>query len=238
MPFFPSQSCLAVLGFLTGLLATAPPALAQLADPQQRFIAVTGSATIDAPPDIARVSVGVITQKRDAAAAMEENAKAMQALFAVLAEVGIAPRDIQTTQLSLYPVWERDAPHDRAAEISAYRVQHGVTVTLREIAMLGPLLDRLVKGGARDITHIGFGFSDPEALRVAAREAAMADAIARAELFARMAGATLGPVLTIEEVAADNAAYVARVVASAEGVPVAPGEADISASVSVVFALE
>ncbi|MEM8741300.1 MAG: SIMPL domain-containing protein [Pseudomonadota bacterium] len=226
------------------LVVTPWPALAQTVTPQAegiaRFVEVTGTATIDAVPDLAWLTVGVTTQERDAARAMTENATAMQALFAIIAEAGVAPSDVATTQIALYPVWERDSVRNRAPEISGYRAQNSVTVTLRDIAALGPLLDSLVKGGAREIAGIGFGLSDRDALMVAARRAAMADAIARAQLYAEAAGARLGPVLTIREQSYSAVPSYApqRAMVTAEAVPVAPGETGITATVSAVFALE
>ena len=73
------------------------------------------SAEIDAVPDLATVTAGVETQAATAAEALGANSQAMAAVFAALEAAGIARRDLQTSQLSLSPVYEpyRDGAEER-----------------------------------------------------------------------------------------------------------------------------
>ena len=99
-------STAAALLLLGGATLATPPVLA---DDVGRSIAVTGSAEVLAPPDLATISAGVQTQAGTAAQALAENATAMTEVFAELGGLGIARADMQTSQLSLDPVWEQPA---------------------------------------------------------------------------------------------------------------------------------
>jgi hypothetical protein len=110
------------------------------------------------------------------------------------------------------------------------------------VKTLGPALDALVTAGANQINAISFSLRDPKPLLAAAREQAVADAIARAQTLTKAAGVTLGPILTIQEGGADvpRPVYVAaRLMAGAPPpTPTAAGEQSVTASVSIVFEIK
>ena len=85
------------------LLAATLPAAAQ--EPP-RQVTVTGAAEADAVPDLATVTAGVETEAPTAAEALAANSEVMRAVFAALEAAGIERRDMQTSQLTLNPVWE------------------------------------------------------------------------------------------------------------------------------------
>ena len=64
-------------------------------------IAVTGYGEAAGPPSIARVNVGVETRAVDAATAIAEANTRMRSVIAALGKAGIAPADLQTSNLSL-----------------------------------------------------------------------------------------------------------------------------------------
>ena len=78
----------------------------------------------------------------------------------------------------------------------AFQANNTVTVRVREIARLGEMIDALAGAGANRLYGIGFEVSEPRAALDAARREAVADARAKAELYAEAAGVTLGPVMT------------------------------------------
>jgi uncharacterized protein YggE len=114
-----------------------------------------------------------------------------------------------------------------------------VTVRLRDVGGLGSVVDSLAKAGANRLYGIGFELADPKTALATAREDAVADARARAELYARAAGVTLGPVLSIREAVEVPQPMMARAQAmEAAAPPVAQGTVALAAQVEVVFGLE
>ena len=84
-----------LIAFLS-TVAAASPALAaetRLIDvTNERWIEVTGEGAVSAAPDFARVTLGVTTAGKDAGEAMAANAKAANALVALIKSEGVAPR--------------------------------------------------------------------------------------------------------------------------------------------------
>ena len=115
-----------------------------------------------------------------------------------------------------------------------------VTARVRDIDQLGAVLDALVSAGATNIDGPSFDIADPEQLLGEARDAAVADALARARRYAAAAGVELGEILSIEEASSfvPPPRPMMRAEAMAADVPIAPGQTELSASVTVVFAIE
>ncbi|MEM6487378.1 MAG: SIMPL domain-containing protein [Pseudomonadota bacterium] len=208
---------------------TAPP----------RTVTVTGTGQATAAPDIARVTVGATAEAETAAGALDAASSIAATVLATLDQAGVAKGDRRTVGLTLSPVYDRRGPGE-APRIAGYAAANRLQVTVRDIARLGDLLDRLAEAGATDIGGIAFGIDDDAALADAARRAAVADARARATLYAEAAGAALGAVLAIVEggASAPHRAEIALATAAERSVPIAPGERAVSASVQVTFALE
>jgi uncharacterized protein YggE len=216
-------------------LALGVPAAAQ---ETPRQITVSGMAQVEAVPDLATITVGVTTRGDTAAAALSANSEAMTAVTAGLDAGGIAPRDRQTSQLNLSPVYADDRGGD-SPEITAYQADNTVTVRVREIAKLGATIDALTKAGANRLYGIGFEVSEPREALDGARREAVADARAKAELYAEAAGVTLGPVVSLSEGGGGGPQpYFARAEMADAAPPVSEGTVTLSATVEVVFAIE
>jgi uncharacterized protein YggE len=111
-------------------------------------------------------------------------------------------------------------------------------VTIRDLSKVGDILDRLVAAGATDVGNIAFLVSDPSKATDPAREATVADALRKAQLYARASGINLGRVAWIAEDSASAppipmAAVAARQMASA--VPISSGEDVIQVRITVGF---
>jgi hypothetical protein len=210
--------------------------------PLERTVTVAGRGSAPGAPDRAEIAAGVHTRADTAGAALAANTEAANRLFKALAEAGIAGRDIQTANLSVGPVYEQPSPQRGGApRIVGYQVTNQVRVVVRDLARLGHLLDTVVRAGANRLDGIRFAVSDPAAAADQARRAAVEDAKRRAALYVETAGARLGRVIQIAETAVHVPRPVmmrAEAIAAAAEVPVAPGENEITATVSVVFAIE
>ncbi|MBC7139449.1 MAG: SIMPL domain-containing protein [Defluviimonas sp.] len=218
--------------------AAAGPALAQAAE---GHITVTGNGSAEATPDMASVSLGVVTEAATAAGAMAANSAALTEVMATLAEAGIEPRDIQSSGLTLSPAYEdtyQGGPE--GPRVRGFVAQNMVTVRVRALGSLGGVLDAAVGQGANTLYGLGFGLQDPVPKLDDARREAIADARRKAELYALAAGVTLGEVVSIsEQVDYGRPMPEMRAASFAKdaGVPVAEGELNLTASVTVVYDL-
>jgi uncharacterized protein YggE len=158
----------------------------------------------------------------------------MERLLQALGSLGIASRDIQTINVSVSP--QRRPPKEgQPPEIVGYEVTNQVRVKVHDLSRLGRVLDQQVGQGANLVSGINFGVQEPAPLLDEARKRAMADARRKADLYAAGAGLKVGRVLSVRE--AGVAPPAPRAMMSA-AVPVAPGEQEIQASVTVTFTLE
>jgi uncharacterized protein len=227
-----------VLCGVVGVASAAAPTHAQA--PPARVV-VSGEGKVNVIPDLAQVRSGVTTNAKNVKEAVESNSRIMAAIITALTESGIAQKDVQTAQFSIQPVYSSQDQHSES-KLTAYRVSNQVIAKIRHIDKLGDVLERLAAAGATDVWNIDFMVSDPSKALDEAREAAIADARRKAEVFARAAGATLGRVVTIEEEGAtaeplstrNRAMAAAR---EAAPVPIASGENTLRAVVTVGFDL-
>jgi uncharacterized protein YggE len=200
----------------------------------EKLVTVTGEATVSVAPDIAVIRIGVGTLGKTAREASDGNGKQMTSVLAAIRSAGIADRDVQTSRLSLQPQY--DQSKSGTARLLGFQVTNQVTIRIRDIDKLPSILDRAIAAGANEMSGIEFVVSEQSKLLDQARDDAVADARRKAEHYARAAGAKLGAVVTIAE---DGAAPPVRPMQAmrATGVPVAPGEQMLRASVTVSYEL-
>lgn len=223
------RTTLAIIGALV-----APPAMAQVSPPS---ISVTGEATISAVPDLAQIDGGVTSDAKTAREASEANDKAMGVVLLALKSAGIPEQDFQTSQLSLQPQYapSRNGP----APVIGFRASNRVTVTIRDVAKVGSVIDTLVTNGANDIGGISFMVAQPSKLLDDARTKAVADARRKAEIYAQAAGVTLGAPLSIsEESSAGPMPFRKMSAGIASAAPVAPGEETLRISIGVTYEIK
>ena len=228
------------LGALAIMVLVAASAAAH-EEPERRLV-VGGTGEARARPDLAVISAGVVAQADTAGAALAENTRAMNAVRQQLSASGLADEDVQTSQFSVMPLYEQRRPDPETIEpprIIGYQVSNQVTARVRELDRLGAVLDALVSAGANSIDGPSFEIADPEPLLQQARDAAVADALAKASRYAAAAGVELGKIVSIEE--GDFYAPprpMMRAEAMASAVPIAPGQTELSANVTITFVLE
>jgi uncharacterized protein YggE len=221
----------------TALAFDAPDARAD--EPEKRTLTLAATGMVKTTPDKVDITTGVTSEGQTARAALDRNTQAMSKVVDGLKAAGIDPKDIQTTNFSVSPVYEQ-RKDGQPAFITGYRVSNSVHITVRDTAKLGDILDQVVTLGANQIGSISFGVSEPEALKDEARKQAMREAIANAKLYAEAAGVELGPVLTIAE---EDGGYVPRYAAEAapmamsKAAPIEAGTATIEARLRVTWEL-
>ena len=213
---------------------------------QLRTIEVTGTGEARAKPDQATASFTVLRSAETARAALDAANAAMASVTAGMREAGAKDRDLQTSGFSVSPQYRYDQNRNDGTQeppkIIGYEVRNTLTVTIRDIAKVGEILDQAVSLGVNQGGDISFGLSDPKKTRDAARRNAIVDAKATAALYAEAAGVTLGAVREISEgggitplpVPMARSMKMMSAVA-APSVPVEVGENTYSASVRMVF---
>lgn len=206
-----------------------------------RAVTARGTGRVAVAPDVVELRLGVAVTRPTAAAAQADAAAAMTSVLAALRAAGVADRDLRTEGLALQPVM--DYRNDGPPRLRGYELRNGVVARVRDLARLPAAIDGAIEAGATSLDGVRFDVEDRGAAMAAARDAAVADALASAGALARAAGAALGQVLAIAEVDGGRATpfpapRAAKLMAAeAAPTPVEAGESEIVVTVEVVVAL-
>jgi uncharacterized protein YggE len=225
--------------------ALSSPAAAQ--DRVKSTLTVVGEGLAAARPDLAVVSLGIVSQAGSAKDALAENSKATSAVVAATKEAGIEARDLETARVSVQPQYSYPPSGSREPrKIVGYEVSNALSIRMRDLDKLGALLDRLVVVGANQIRNIELSVAEPGPLRDAARVAAVKDAVRKASLYAEAASMRIVLMRSLVEgtqdfprpikvqgLAAGPAAGEVRAV-----VPIEAGEQEFRGRVTAIFEIE
>jgi uncharacterized protein YggE len=227
---------------LAGALAprTYAPVNGATDQPPEHTISVAGSGKVVVVPDLANVRLGVVIERNTARAAREAAAEAMTRVVAAIKKLGIDEKDIATANVSLSPVYSY--PDNQAPRIRGYQLQNTVSITVRDLDKLSDVLDDGVQAGATSVDGISFDVADRTASEAKAREAAVADAKAKADTLAGGLGVRVQGVASVSEQVSTpvwyERSYGAGAAAPADAAaetPVLPGTTDIVITVQVTF---
>ncbi|HLI27795.1 MAG TPA: SIMPL domain-containing protein [Chloroflexota bacterium] len=209
--------------------------------PAPGTIVVVGEGEATAPPDVAYVTVGVVTQAPTAAQATADNARLLAAVLDALRARGVGDRDLQTSGLSVQPIYAQGRAERQ--DITGYQATNNVTVTVNDLARAGELLDAALAAGANRVGGVRFAIRDTTLLHQQALTNAVQAARAQAEAIAGGLGLRLAAVHSVLEesvaVPVPRAAMAAPAAAPAPPTtPVEPGELRVTARVRVAFSFE
>lgn len=227
---------------------------AGLAQAQQQIILppminVSGLGEVKVQPDEIILTLGVEVRDRNLEEARRQNDKKVAAILSYLKKDGVDPKYVQTTFMSVQPIYTGDQYGQSTPEF--YLAQKSMMVTIRNIAKFDELLAGIYKAGANRVDGIHYRTTELEKYREQARKLAVNAAKSKAITLSSELGAKIGRVYSITESSSEGyprplmrseAMYNKMVdVASADqaqGPTISPGQITVSANVEVSFILE
>lgn len=202
-----------------------------------RTISVNGSGQVTLAPDVAYVYIGVHSQSDNVADALSQNNDKAQAVSGSLKELGIDPKDIQTSSFNVYPQQQMDQQGQVTGTL--YNVDNTIYVTVRDLQNMGKLLDTVVRSGANSINGVTFDVLDKSKALSEARKLAVDSAHSQAEEMAQNAGVSLGDLQTMSVFASNQPTPVYEnkggAAMDAAQVPVSAGQIIIRVEVSATY---
>ena len=208
------------------------------------LIYVTGEAQVEAPPDLAVVSFGVVTQAKTVAEARAQNAERAEAVIAAIKRVGVPQQQVSTTNFSVTPQYDYEERRN-PPRIVGYSVSNQLTVRLEDLDKISDLLDSALAAGANNVGNLSFTLKEPAKLKVTAYEQAVRDAQTRAQALARAAGIQLGKIHLLREsggspvpVMRDFAMMAAAAPAEKRATPVESGEVTVHVRVEIQYEIK
>lgn len=195
-----------------------------------------GTGETLAAPDVAEMYFGAFVQSSDANEALTQASTLAEEITAAVKDAGVAGEDIQTANVSVYP--QQNMEGDRLV-ITGYQANIQVRAKIRDITTIGDVISAASEAGANEIGGPSFTLSEDSEARNEALERAIDDARDRAAVMAKAAGKNLGEIISVSEANASIPVYLdTRAMAEGAGVPVEPGQLEVSAQVTVVFELK
>ena len=264
-----AKTILTAAGAFAVAMASAPAVAQMLSPPVEvapgnTVLSVSAEGKTIRDPDLAVFNAGMTTQGSTAAEALAANSTAMERVIAALRRAGIAQRDIQTSNLSIQPVYadpNRDAimasrmsgqpyipppPEQQVPRIIGYQANNSVAVRQRNLGNFGVVIDTLAAAGANQISGPMFQMDNADPALDEARLDAVRAARARGELYANAAGLRIVRILSISEAGGyygpPQVQFARAVTVTASSpppppAPVQPGELQMTANVTMLFEL-
>lgn len=163
----------------------------------QNTISVSGEGKVTAAPDVAQVSIGLTTDKATVAEAQKENSTKMNEIVAALKTLGIADKDMQTSDYNIYPKYEWR--QSGTSVLVGYTVTQNLAVKIRDTKKISNVLQVAGEKGANQIGSLSFIIDQPDALKDDARAKAIDNAQLKAKALAKQLGVRLGRIVSFNE---------------------------------------
>lgn len=210
-------------------------------------ISIQGTGIVTSAPDIAYINLGVNSSAQTARVALDKNNKAMNNIITAIKKIEVESKDIQTSNFSINPRYNRIQKQEGLPEIIGYEVFNNLNITIRNLDDLGAILDQVVTLGSNRINNIQFAIAKPQPLEDQARALAAEDAKRRAEIYADTLGFNLGKIIEITEGRARNQPLMQAKMergammmdaAVSQSAPIEAGQQAITSSVTVIWDIE
>ncbi len=216
------------------------PAPVQAAE-EQPILSVSGSGMVQGAPDQAAITLGVVTRAETAGEAQQENAAKAAAIRSALTALGVEDADIKTEDYNFRPEYSREA--GERTVVVGYTASNVIRVKVRNVALVGDVVDAALANGANTIHSLDFSIRDTDALRKRALESAVKDARSKADAIAHALGKSIVGVQHVSENTGmfqprqSNAMMMKSMDAAGGSTPIDAGTLSLSADVHIDFIL-
>jgi len=167
------------------------------AEPTVRTVNVSGRGTVLVAPDLAELSLGVVTQAPQLADAKRDNDKKTAAVLAAAKKLGIQTEDIQLN-VHISPEYE-ERKGSEIARLAGYRINRYIEVRLHDFAKIEPLLSEAIAGGANVVHGLEYSYTKHRERQAEVRRMAVEAAREKATQLAELNGLKLGKAIRIDE---------------------------------------
>lgn len=205
----------------------------------EHTLSISGSSEKNVVPDTASLSIGVVVQGPTAKEASNKNAALMNSIINELKNIGLSDKDIQTSFLSIQPVYK----YNGVPTIEAYSASNNVAITTKMLDKLSDIIDISTAAGANQIGGVSFSVSRERQKEL--QEELLAEAVSDASSKANnLAGKLNIKIAGVKTSSISDGGVIQpffREVSIAQGkaaTPIMPGETKVTLSVQVTYIVE
>ncbi|AEM73671.1 SIMPL domain-containing protein [Caldicellulosiruptor acetigenus] len=201
-------------------------------------ITVKGQASVYVEPDIAILTFGVVSEDVSADAAYSQTAAKINKTIDAVKKLGIDPKDIKTLRVNVYPKYSYNKD-DGTSKIVGFYASTDLTVTVRNLSIVGKVIDTAFKNGVNTFSSLTFDISNSSSYYNQALSKALENAKQKASTIAKGLGISLGKPKSVTENSYVNnppiVYYKAEAMASSTSTQIQPGTIEIKAEVTLVY---
>jgi len=203
-------------------------------DSDNNTLNLNGKGAVQVTPNIAVVSLGVVTENMDLNVALKENTAKMTKVIGSLKNMGIAEKDIKTQSYNIELLYD----YVEGKQIfKGYRVSNILSVTVRNINTVGEVINTAVDNGANVVNSINFTVSNPALYYREALTMAIKDAVEKASVIEKSLKVVVDktPIKILEETFGYAPVAANGMMMKAAAPPIMPGQTEITASIKATF---
>lgn len=207
-------------------------------------VSFSGEGRVVAKPDIAKISLSIITDALTSKIAQDDNSKKSKAITDYFKKQNIDEKDIKTTGYNIYPQYKYPQ-YGGQPTVTGYQVNQSMEVKVRDLDKVSNILDGVVSSGANVVNQLSFEIDDPDALKAEARAKAISNAKKKADELQSQVGISLGKIVNFSE---NTGGYPEPIYMKAEvdgrgmggggGPSVPTGENEITVSVNLTYQIK
>jgi uncharacterized protein len=210
------------------------------------LVTVTGTGEVKVQPDEIVLNIGIDVRDKNLDAARKQNDERVVALLNFLKKSGIDAKNIQTTNLNVYPNYVGEYGQTTP---EFYMTQKSVSIIIKEVKRFDEILTGIYKTGTNRVEGIEYRSSDIQKYREQARKLAIQAAKQKATALSSELGSKVGRVYNITENTGPSYPgpqfrgqmankMMESPAADAGGPTISLGQLVVTASVEVSFILE
>ncbi|WBL26928.1 SIMPL domain-containing protein [Zunongwangia sp. HGR-M22] len=202
---------------------------------ERNVVNVNGEGTVNVVPDQVTISSRIETEGLNAEDVKKENDEIANNIFKYLKSQGVAEKNIQTEYVNL------NKRTDYNTKEETYVANQSISIKLENLKNYEKIMQGLLKNGLNRINSVSFSSSNMEEYQKEARKKAVLDAKQKAEDLVAPLDQEIGKAVMISESSQNN--YPVMRMAemkssqSSDQQTIAPGEMEISVSVTISFQL-
>lgn len=205
------------------------------------IISVSGEGIVEATPDRATISVGVVTRAKNPSEVQSLNAKSASSVINSIVALGIERKNISTGNYNFNPTYRHT--ENGKTILEGYEASNSVTIIVDDLNLVGKIIDSALNHGANRVNSLNFGLRNKNSYQDEALRLAVLDAKRKAEIVAKTLGKTILSVRNVSinsnHISAPRNYKMARAMAedAAAGyeTPIESGTLQCSANVHVEF---
>ena len=160
-------------------------------------VTFSGEGKATAKPDIAFISLSIITDGATSKEAQDKNSPKSQAVVKFLKSQGIEDKDVKTTGYNIYPQYKYSPTG--ITSIQSYQAVQSFEVKVRDLEKVSTILDGATSAGANQVSNLGLRIENMDKVQAEARKQAVEDAKKKAEELEDQVGIKLGKIVSYSE---------------------------------------